>query len=164
MKIKGGNNMAAILDKAKVKDVLKVIKKEAEEERTNEIRSLEEDIEDADFIIRAECTTDSTARSGASKGCTSVASELDAPNGHVFNDRELNIEGVGWRWIAKRGSSNHVIIEFSNYIPILEGSKDLTYPTHASFKVSARSKPGVRNVGARGVSKAVMFGKYIKYK
>lgn len=148
------------------KKIAELEKAMEEEEKKEEARLRKDVYFGADFILKAECTTKATEPNGTRHSCTSQADLLNAPDGCVFNDRELETEdtdndGIGWKWIGKNGSENDVYFKFSNPIEIIPGT-GLTYPKTVEFWVHARSPKG--HSSGRGWSRAIAGGQFIRYR
>ncbi|MDF4200404.1 hypothetical protein [Bacillus subtilis] len=110
-----------------------------------------------DIDITLACETEATeCGSGARKACDSKETVIEAPEGHVIDDRTFDVE-----MLVERGSENTAPYAFDNYISILEHAPELKYPTTVRMHVHARSSEG-RCAGG-GKTEARFFGNYINY-
>ncbi|MHC1992225.1 alkaline protease [Bacillus safensis] len=107
----------------------------------------------ADFELTCEVETEATSCSGERKSDWSREDRVTAPEGHVINDREVEVI-----WHSQRGSENTFSQVFEDYVEVL-GS--LKFPRTMKVKVFARSSKGYCAGG--GASKATFRGNFIKY-
>lgn len=80
---------------------------------------------------------------------------VDAPEGHVINDREVQVI-----WESAYGSENTYSQVFEDYVEIVPGT-GLKFPRTMRVKAFARSAKG--RCAGRGSSKIRFEGEFIKY-
>ena len=128
---------------------------------------MEISLNDADFVMTPECTTDPTSNTGEGKGCQSDTMELEAPHGFVFNYHELkkfdeNGQNTnGWNWLGQNGKNNDIQLIPSECVEIIPDT-GILLPRHISVHVTAQSHGGLDHIGERAWSKARIWGKYVK--